>query len=42
MSENGQKVMKLWANKLDIEDFRMNSKLTNKKLLFDTSEYQME
>lgn len=30
MKENGCKVMKVWATKFDILDFRLNSQLSNR------------
>ncbi|KAL4464468.1 hypothetical protein ABPG72_021161 [Tetrahymena utriculariae] len=40
MHENGCKIMKVWATKLDINDFRMCSLLKNKQVLFDIKDWQ--
>ncbi|KAL4483457.1 hypothetical protein ABPG73_001006, partial [Tetrahymena malaccensis] len=40
MHENGCKIMKVWATKLDINDFRMCSLLKNKQVMFDIKDWQ--
>ena len=37
MKENGGKIMKLWVNNLNINDFRMTSQLEIDSILFNIS-----